>query len=154
MTRRLAARVLAAILTLVTIGAMVGLVFGFDGLPFAVAEIAAIAGLFALDRCRSSIDGIAALTAKSMLGRFSTTCVPRAGWRSMMPTSAAATSTTSDRPRRDPTVETKSHPGRISVARIDQRWLRQAYAEALGRRRPALRRSYPCRVCTRANHPC
>jgi hypothetical protein len=28
------------------------------------------------------------------------------------------------------TVETKSHAGRVSVARIDQRWLKQAYAEA------------------------
>jgi len=27
------------------------------------------------------------------------------------------------------TVETNSHAGRVSVARIDQRWLRQAYAE-------------------------
>jgi len=50
MTRRLAARVLAAIVTLVAVGAAVGLLFEFDGLPFAVAEIAAIAGLFALDR--------------------------------------------------------------------------------------------------------
>jgi Nuclease-related domain len=47
MTRRLAALVLAAI---VALGAAVGLLFGFHGLPFVMAEIAVLAGLFALDR--------------------------------------------------------------------------------------------------------
>jgi hypothetical protein len=61
MTRRLAGRVLAAIVALVAVGAAVGLRVGFDGLPFAVAEIAAIAGSSRSTalRCQSSIDGIA-----------------------------------------------------------------------------------------------
>ena len=153
MTRRLAARVLAAILTLVTIGAMVGLVLGFDGLPFAVAEIAAIAGLFALDRLALPIvdrwdrgaDG------EEHVGAVLDDLRP-AGWMAIHDANLGRGNV--DHILIGPggilTVETKSHPGRISVARIDQRWLRQAYAEAKAVERLADHEVTPLLVFSRA----
>jgi hypothetical protein len=133
MTRRLAARVLPAIVTLVAVGAAVGLLFGFDGLPFAVAEIAAIAGLFALDRLALPIvdrwdrgaDGEEHVGA--VLDDLRS-----AGWLAIHDADLGRGNV--DHIVIGPggilTVETKSHAGRVSVARIDQRWLKQAYAEA------------------------
>jgi len=133
MTRRLAARVLAAIVTLVAVGAAVGLLFGFDGLPFAVTEIAAIAGLFALDRLALPIvdrwdrgaDGEEHVGA--VLDDLRS-----AGWLGIHDADLGRGNVGHIviGPGGILTVETKSHAGRVSVARIDQRWLRQAYAEA------------------------
>ena len=123
MTRRLAARVLAAIVTLVAVGAAVGLLFGFDGLPFAVAEIAAIAGLFALDRL--------ALPIVDRWDRGDVGAVlddlRSAGWLAIHDADLGRGN--ADHIVIGPggilTVETKSHAGRVSVARVAEAGIRR-----------------------------
>jgi hypothetical protein len=97
MTRRLAARVLATIVALVALGAAVGLLVGFDGPPFAVAELATIAGLFALDRLALPIIGRwdRGADGEEHGGAVLDDCDPQAGSPSMTSTLGAATSTTS-----------------------------------------------------------
>jgi hypothetical protein len=153
MTRRLAARVLAAIVALVAVGAAVGFLVGFDGLPFAVAEIAALAALFALDRLALPIvdrwdrgaDG------EEHVGALLDGLRP-AGWLAIHDADLGRGNV--DHIVIGPggllTVETKSHAGRVSVARIDQRWLRQAYAEAKALERLADHEVTPLLVFSRA----
>jgi hypothetical protein len=153
MTRRLAARVLAAIVTLVAVGAAVGLLFGFDGLPFAAAEIAAIAGLVALDRLALPIVDRwdRGAYGEEYVGALLDGLRP-AGWLAIHDVDLGRGNV--DHIVIGPggvlTVETKSHAGRVSVARIDQRWLRQAYAEAKAVERLADHKVTPLLVFSRA----
>jgi hypothetical protein len=132
-TRQLAVRVLLAVVALVAVGLAVGTVLGFRSTGFALAEVVAIAAMLFLDRVAFPVvdrwdrgaDG------EEHVGRI-LDGLHDSGWLTLHDVDTG-------RGNIDPvlvgpggvlTVETKSHPGRLAVAHLDERMLKQAYAQA------------------------
>jgi hypothetical protein len=131
--RRLARRGLSALLALVLAGTAAGVLAGFTSTVFVVAELAVIAGLLWLDR--RTIPAMErwrrGASGEEHVGRI-LDGLARDGWLAIHDVSTGRGNI--DHVLVGPagvlTIETKSHPGRIRVEAIDERMLRQAYAQS------------------------
>lgn len=131
--RRLARRGLTALLALVLAGTATGVLAGFTSTVFVVAEIAVIAGLLWLDR--RTIPAMErwrrGASGEEHVGRI-LDGLARDGWLAIhdVNTGHGNIDHVLVGPAGVLTIETKSHPGRIRVEAIDERMLRQAYAQS------------------------
>jgi hypothetical protein len=132
-TRKLATRVLITIAGLIAVGLGVGLLSGFGSMTFAAAEVVAIAGLVLLDRLACPIVDRwdRGAEGEEHVGAILDSLNVH-GWLTIhdVDTGRGNIDHVLVGPGGVLTVETKSHRGRLSVARLDERMLKQAYAEA------------------------
>jgi hypothetical protein len=131
--RRLARRGLTALLVLVLAGTVAGLIAGFTSTVFVLAELAVIAGLLWLDR--RTIPAMErwrrGASGEEHVGRI-LDGLARDGWLAIhdVNTGRGNIDHILVGPAGVLSIETKSHPGRIRVDAIDERMLKQAYAQS------------------------
>jgi hypothetical protein len=132
-TRALALRALAGIAAAVVVGLIVGLAHGFLSWSFVLAEIGVIAVCVAIDRF--AVPGIErrdrGATGEEYVGKI-LDGLAGDGWRVVhdLDTGRGNIDHVLVGPGGVFTVETKSHGGKISADRIEEAWLKQAYAQA------------------------
>lgn len=118
---------------LVLAGTAVGLLAGFTSTVFVLAELAVIAGLLWLDR--RTIPAMQrwrrGASGEEHVGRI-LDGLAREGWLAIhdVDTGRGNIDHILIGPGGVLSIETKSHPGRIRVEAIDERMLRQAYAQS------------------------
>jgi hypothetical protein len=109
-----------------------GLLFGFRSVAFIAAELAAITAMLLLNnRITPILDRRArGVVGENEVGRLLDDLRPD-GWRTLhtVPTGRGDIDHLLVGPGGIITVETKSHRGRIHVAAINPKWLKQAYAQ-------------------------
>jgi hypothetical protein len=130
--RVLAARTLVAIAGIVAITVIAGLALGWRSWPFVLVELAAIAGMHLVDRLVFPVIDRwdRGAEGEEHVGKLLEALVER-GWRPIHDVSLGRGNI--DHVLIGPgglfTIETKSHRGRLAVARIDPAMLKQAYAQ-------------------------
>jgi hypothetical protein len=130
--RVLAARTLVAIAGIVPITVIAGLALGWRSWPFVLVELAAIAGMHLVDRLVFPVIDRwdRGAEGEEHVGKLLEALVER-GWRPIHDVSLGRGNI--DHVLIGPgglfTIETKSHRGRLAVARIDPAMLKQAYAQ-------------------------
>jgi hypothetical protein len=121
-----------AILALFAFMAALGATVGFTAPAFVLAEVAAIATMLVLyPRIDRGLDRrLRGVRAEEHVGAILDS-LASCGWRSLhdVPTGRGNIDHVAVGPGGVVTVETKSYSGALSLARLDARWLRQAYAE-------------------------
>jgi hypothetical protein len=133
MTRRLALRALLGLVVVLGAGLGVGLIAGFRSWTFALAQLAAIAGITAIDRLATPVIDRwdRGARGEEHVGRI-LDGLAADGW--LVIHDATPGRGNVDHIVVGPggllTIETKSHGGRIMVDRLDEGMLKQAYAEA------------------------
>jgi hypothetical protein len=130
--RRKARWTVVAILALFAFMAALGVTVGFNAPAFVLAEVAAIAAMLVLyPRIDRGLDRrLRGVRAEEHVGAILDS-LAASGWRSLhdVPTGRGNIDHVAIGPGGVVTVETKSYSGALSLARLDGRWLRQAYAE-------------------------
>lgn len=132
---RIALRAIAAVVFLVSATALLGLTVGIHRRVFIIAEVVAIALMIVVDRTViPNLDRrVRGVDGERQVGAILDGLTPD-GWLTLHDASIGRGNI--DHivigPAGVLTIETKSHRGRISVARLDRRWLAQAYAERKG----------------------
>jgi Nuclease-related domain len=125
-------RALAALAALVAATAVAGLVIGIHSLVFAGVETIVIVVMFAGNRLVNRVMDrrIRGVEGELHVGAILDALEPY-GWRTLhdVATGRGNVDHIAIGPGGLLTVETKSHPGRISVAAVDPAWLKQAYAQ-------------------------
>ena len=130
--RVLATRTLVATAGIVAITVIAGLALGWRSLPFVLVELAAIAGMYLVDRLVFPVIDRwdRGAEGEEHVGRLLEALVER-GWRPIHDVSLGRGNI--DHVLIGPgglfTIETKSHRGRLAVAKIDPAMLKQAYAQ-------------------------
>jgi hypothetical protein len=153
MTRRLALRALVGLTTIVGAGLAIGLVAGFGSWTFAAGQIGVILAIGALDRLAwPGVDRWdRGACGEEHVGRI-LDGLAADGWLALHDRTIGRGNV--DHIVIGPggllTIETKSHPGRIAVDGLDDRMLKQAYAEAKAVERVTGRPVTPLLVFSRA----
>ena len=130
--RVLAVRTLVAIAGIVAITVIAGAALGWRSLPFVLVELAAIAGMHLADRLVLPVIDRwdRGAEGEEHVGKLLEALVER-GWRPIHDVSLGRGNI--DHVLIGPgglfTIETKSHRGRLAVARLDPAMLKQAYAQ-------------------------
>jgi hypothetical protein len=130
--RVLAIRALIVIGGIVSVTVIAAAALGWRSLPFVLVELAAIGGLLAIDRFAMPVIDRwdRGAEGEEHVGKLLDGLVDH-GWRPLHDVSLGRGNI--DHILIGPgglfAIETKSHPGRINVARIDPAMLKQAYAE-------------------------
>jgi len=130
--RVLAVRTLVAIAGIVAITVIAGAALGWRSLPFVLVELAAIAGMHLVDRLVLPVIDRwdRGAEGEEHVGKLLEALVER-GWRPIHDVSLGRGNI--DHVLIGPgglfTIETKSHRGRLAVARLDPAMLKQAYAQ-------------------------
>lgn len=129
--RLLAVRGLLWMVVLFVSAMVAGIAFGFFSMPFLAVEWLCLGGMFLVDRRGDIIDRWQrGADGEALVGNV-IEGMHEDGWRVLHDVSFGAANI--DHVLLGPagvfTVETKSHPGRIPVDRIDKWMLKQAYAE-------------------------
>jgi hypothetical protein len=130
--RVLAVRTLVAIAAIVAITVIAGFALGWRSLPFVLVELAAIAAMYLVDRLVFPVIDRwdRGAEGEEHVGKLLEALVER-GWRPVHDVSLGRGNI--DHVLIGPgglfTIETKSHRGRLAVARIDPAMLKQAYAQ-------------------------
>jgi hypothetical protein len=126
-------RSLVAIVVIVVVGVLVGVIAGFTSWTFAIAEVAVIVSLLALDRLATPVIDRwdRGATGEEHVGHILET-LAKDGWWVVhdFNTGRGNIDHIVVGPGGVFSVETKSHGGRIAVDRVDDAMLRQAYAQA------------------------
>jgi hypothetical protein len=152
-TRRLARRALVAIGAMVLVGVVVGIEDGFLSLAFGLAEVGTYGGLLLIDRVVLPVVDRwdRGAEGEEHVGAI-LDALASEGWLAIHDVTFGHGNI--DHVLIGPggllTVETKSHRGRIAVDRLDERMLRQAYAQAKALERVTGRAVAPLLVFSRA----
>ena len=131
--RRLSGRTLVSLIVMIAVGVVTGLKAGLAHPLFVTLELGLIAGMLAINRLLLPyIDRWdRGATGEETVGRLLATLEGSGDWRVIHDVNTGRGNI--DHVVVGPgglfTIETKSHPGRVSVDRIDERWLKQAYAQ-------------------------
>lgn len=132
MTRRLAWRALTYLIAIVAVAVAGGLAFGIRSAEFVVLELVAMAGMLAIDRFALPVIDRwdRGATGEETVGEL-LEALSGEGWAAIhdVDTGRGNIDHVVVGPGGVFTVETKSHGGRISVDHIDERMLKQAYAQ-------------------------
>jgi hypothetical protein len=153
MTRRLALRALVGLTTIVGAGLALGLIAGFGSWTFALGQVGLIVAIFVLDRLATPVVDRwdRGARGEEHVGRI-LDGLAADGWLALHDATVGRGNV--DHIVIGPggllTIETKSHGGRIAVDGLDDRMLKQAYAEAKAIERVTGRPVTPLLVFSRA----